>query len=65
MNGRYRKEIRPGLEVEIVQKRDQRTGRRTRGVVMDILTNSSFHPQGIKVRLADGRIGRVQAIVGS
>lgn len=51
------------MTVEIVQKADQRTGRRTRGVVKEILTNSAQHPHGIKVRLQDGRVGRVQAIV--
>ncbi|MGE4374205.1 MAG: YwbE family protein [Methanoculleus sp.] len=45
-------------------KRDQRSGRRTRDVVAEILTNSSFHPHGIKVRLRDGQVGRVQEIVG-
>lgn len=58
-----RKDIRPGLEVEIIQKQDQRTGARTRGVVRDLLTNSPAHPHGIKVRLRDGRVGRVQAII--
>ena len=59
-----REEVRPGLEVEVVQKQDQRSGARTRGVVAEILTRSSSHPHGIKVRLRDGRVGRVQAIVG-
>jgi len=63
MNGRDRKEIRVGLEVEIVLKQDQRTGRRTRGVVREILTRSQFHPHGIKVRLESGEVGRVQAII--
>jgi len=63
MNGQNRKEIRPGLEVEIVLKKDQRTGKRTRGIVKEILTNSSYHPHGIKVRLQDGQVGRVQEIV--
>ncbi|HWJ79678.1 MAG TPA: YwbE family protein [Niallia sp.] len=62
MNGQYRKDITPGLEVEIVLKADQRSGKRTLGVVKDILTNSSYHPHGIKVRLTDGQVGRVQAI---
>lgn len=65
MNGQYRKDIRPGLEVDIVLKQDQRTGKRTRGVVREILTNSSFHPHGIKVMLQTGQVGRVQEIVGS
>ncbi|HPJ84420.1 MAG TPA: YwbE family protein [Methanothrix sp.] len=52
------------MKVEIVLKKDQRTGKRTEGVVKDILTNSSFHPHGIKVRLTDGQVGRVARIVG-
>jgi uncharacterized repeat protein (TIGR03833 family) len=56
--------IRIGLAVDVVQKEDQRTGRRTRGIVKEILTNSSTHPHGIKVRLADGRVGRVVEIYG-
>ena len=57
-----RKNIRQGVAVSIVQKQDQRTGKLTEGTVQEILTNSSFHPHGIKVRLADGRVGRVQKI---
>lgn len=64
MDGKNRKDIKPGLKVEIVLKRDQRTGKRTEGVVKEILTNSSFHPHGIKVRLTDGQVGRVARIVG-
>lgn len=64
MNGQTRKDIKPGLEVEIVQKQDQRSGRRTRGIVKDILTNSITHPHGIKVRLQTGEVGRVQTIIG-
>jgi uncharacterized repeat protein (TIGR03833 family) len=63
MNGQYRKDIKPGLEVEIVQKQDQRSGQRTRGIVKDILTNSPQHPHGIKVRLVTGEVGRVQEII--
>jgi uncharacterized repeat protein (TIGR03833 family) len=63
MSGQSRKEIKPGLEVEIVLKEDQRTGRRTRGIVKDILTKSSNHPHGIKVRLETGEVGRVQKIL--
>lgn len=59
MNGKNRKDVYAGLAVDIVLKQDQRTGKRTRGVVKDLLTNSSFHPHGIKVRLVDGQIGRV------
>lgn len=54
-----RSDIRPGLTVDVVLKADQRTGKKTRGVVRDILTNSPTHPHGIKVRLADGQVGRV------
>ncbi|EJL24577.1 YwbE family protein [Brevibacillus sp. BC25] len=63
MNGKNRKDIVAGLEVDIVLKQDQRTGKRTRGIVKDILTNSSTHPHGIKVRLTDGQVGRVQEII--
>ena len=63
MNGQLRANIRPGLEVDIVLKQDQRTGKRTRGIVKDILTNSAQHPHGIKVRLTDGPVGRVQEII--
>ena len=62
-SGQQRKDIRPGLVVDIVLKKDQRTGKRTRGVVKEILTNSTFHPHGIKVRLQDGHVGRVQEII--
>lgn len=63
MNGKNRNDIRPGLRVAIVLKQDQRTGKRTVGIVKDLLTNSKFHPHGIKVRLADGQVGRVQEIL--
>jgi uncharacterized repeat protein (TIGR03833 family) len=63
MDGRRRQDIRPGLTVEVVLKQDQATGRRTRGVVAEILTPSPSHPHGIKVRLTSGQVGRVQAIV--
>ena len=63
MNGQNRKDIRPGLQVDVVMKQDQRSGKKTRGIVKDILTNSSHHPHGIKVRLETGEVGRVQAIV--
>lgn len=58
-----RGQIRPGLTVDIVLKADQATGKLTRGVVRDILTRSESHPHGIKVRLEDGQVGRVQRIV--
>ena len=63
MNGQNRKDIQAGIEVYIVLKKDQRTGNKTKGIVQDILTNSSFHPHGIKVRLTDGQIGRVCEII--
>lgn len=62
MDGKSRKNINPGLKVAIVLKKDQRTGALTDGVVKDILTNSSNHPHGIKVRLESGLIGRVAEI---
>jgi uncharacterized repeat protein (TIGR03833 family) len=62
MNGQNRKDIRPGVEVDVVLKKDQGSGKRTRGVVKDILTSSSFHPHGIKVRLQSGEVGRVQEV---
>jgi uncharacterized repeat protein (TIGR03833 family) len=61
-DGRNRSDIRPGIEVSIILKRDQKTGKLTRGVVKDILTNSAYHPHGIKVRLEDSQVGRVQQI---
>ncbi|MGA8264056.1 MAG: YwbE family protein [Ignavibacteriaceae bacterium] len=63
MNGKNRSEIKPGLRVKIVLKQDQRTGKLTEGIVEDVLTNSSFHPHGIKVRLESGEIGRVKEII--
>lgn len=63
MPHRERKNIRAGMRVAIVLKQDQRTGRQTIGTVKDLLTNSNFHPHGIKVRLTDGQVGRVQAIL--
>jgi uncharacterized repeat protein (TIGR03833 family) len=63
MNGRERKDVRPGLTVDVVLKQDQRTGRLTRGVVKDVLTKSSHHPHGIKVRLETGEVSRVKEII--
>jgi len=59
MNGQNRQDIYPGLAVEIILKKDQRTGKRTAGIVKDILTSAPYHSRGIKVRLQDGQIGRV------
>ena len=63
MNGTNRADITPGIEVEIVLKQDQRSGKLTYGTVQNILTSSRFHPHGIKVRLTDGQVGRVKNIL--
>ncbi|MBD2844933.1 YwbE family protein [Paenibacillus sp. IB182496] len=63
MDGKNRSAIVPGQTVDIVLKQDQRTGKLTRGVVKDLLTKSANHPHGIKVRLADGQVGRVKQII--
>jgi uncharacterized repeat protein (TIGR03833 family) len=63
MNGQNRKDIYPGLKVDIIQKKDQRTGIRTRGIVEDLLTSAPFHSRGIKVRLVNGMVGRVIEII--
>ncbi len=62
-NGNKRSEIKCGLQVKIVLKADQRTGKLTEGIVKNILTNSAVHPHGIKVRLESGEIGRVKEII--
>lgn len=63
MDGNRRSDIRAGLRVSIVLKKDQRTGKLTDGIVKDILTNSPAHPHGIKVRLENGEVGRVKIII--
>ncbi|MBN1454002.1 MAG: YwbE family protein [Anaerolineales bacterium] len=63
MKGNTRANIKPGSHVRIVLKQDQRTGKLTEGVVKDILTKSSTHPHGIKVRLQSGQVGRVKEIL--
>jgi len=63
MDGRERKNVRPGLTVGIVLKQDQRTGRLTRGVVKDVLTKSPDHPHDVKVRLETGEVGSVKEII--
>ena len=63
MNGTNRADIKPGLKVLIVLKKDQRSGKLTEGLVRDILTKSPTHPHGIKVRLVGGEIGRVKTII--
>ncbi len=65
MNGQNRGDVKIGSEVEVVLKADQRTGKLTRGRVAEILTSSRFHPHGIKVRLENGQVGRVQNIISS
>ncbi|WP_127569545.1 YwbE family protein [Paenibacillus xylaniclasticus] len=62
-NGKRRSDVKPGLTVDIILKQDQRTGKTTRGIVKDLLTNSPEHPHGIKVRLTDGQVGRVSRII--
>jgi uncharacterized repeat protein (TIGR03833 family) len=64
-NTHERNAIRIGLLVDVIQKEDQRSGKRTRGEIKEILTNSPTHPHGIKVRLVDGRVGRVVKIIGA
>ena len=63
MNGKNRKDINVGQKVKIVQKKDQRSGTLTEGVVARLLTNSATHPHGIKVKLEDGLVGRVKEIL--
>ncbi len=65
MDGKHSKNIHPGTEVNIVLKSDQRSGRLTRGTVETLLTRSPHHPHGIKVRLTDGQVGRVKAILST
>ncbi len=62
MKGQNRKDIYPGLLVDIILKKDQKSGALTRGIVKNLLTSASFHNRGIKVRLEDGQIGRVANI---
>jgi uncharacterized repeat protein (TIGR03833 family) len=61
--GKHRDQVRPGICVDIIRKQDQHTGKLTRGRVREVLTRSFFHPHGIKVRLHDGRVGRVVAVI--
>ncbi len=63
MNGTKREQIHPGLQVFIVLKKDQQSGKLTKGIVKDILTKSPVHHHGIKVRLESGQIGRVKDII--
>lgn len=63
MEGTIRANIKPGMQVLIILKKDQRTGTLTEGIVKDLLTSAPRHHRGIKVRLEDGQIGRVQKII--
>ncbi len=63
LDNKKRINIKAGLKVNIILKEDQRTGKLTSGIVKNILTNSPTHPHGIKVRLVDGQVGRVQEIL--
>jgi uncharacterized repeat protein (TIGR03833 family) len=63
MSGTQRTDISIGVAVEIVRKEDQRSGKLTEGIVMNILTKSPNHPHGIKVRLEDGQVGRVKKVL--
>lgn len=65
MDGKKRSDIKPGTQVNVILKQDQRSGKKTSGVVKDLLTNSATHPHGIKVRLQDGQVGRVCEILDS
>ena len=63
MDGKNRKDIYPGLAVNIILKKDQRTGKLTEGIVANLLTSAPYHSRGIKVRLEDGQVGRVAEIL--
>jgi len=65
MDGKKRSDIKPGTQVNVILKQDQRSGKKTSGIVKDLLTNSATHPHGIKVRLQDGQVGRVCEILDS
>jgi len=62
-DGRKRSNVKRGSEVMIVLKKDQRTGKLTQGKVKDLLTRSATHPHGIKVKLTDGKVGRVKKVL--
>jgi uncharacterized repeat protein (TIGR03833 family) len=63
MNGTKRADIKPGMLVAVIQKHHQRSGELTEGIVKDLLTSAPVHHRGIKVRLTDGTVGRVQEII--
>jgi len=62
MSGKKRKNIKVGMQVKVVQKQDQRSGKLTDGKVKRILTNSATHPHGIKVKLESNIVGRVKEL---
>ena len=64
-NEQQRGSVRIGFVVDIIRKEDQRSGKKTRGIVQEILTNSLSHPHGIKVRLKEGHVGRVAEIISA
>ncbi len=64
-DAKQRSNVKPGAKVQIVLKQDQRTGKLTEGIVASLLTNSTTHPHGIKVKLQDGKVGRVQKVLGT
>ena len=64
-NGQQRGSVRIDFVVDIIRKEDQRSGKKTRGIVQEILTSSLSHPHGIKVRLKGGHIGRVAEIISA
>lgn len=63
MDGKNRKDIYPGLEVEVILKKDQRSGKLTQGIVSKLLTSAPYHSRGIKVMLEDGQVGRVANVI--
>ncbi|MES2828374.1 MAG: YwbE family protein [Bacteroidota bacterium] len=63
MDGKNRKDIYPGLEVEVILKKDQRSGKLTEGIVAKLLTSAPYHSRGIKVMLEDGQVGRVANVI--
>ena len=62
-HNQQRNQIKAGIQVRIILKQHQKSGKLTDGIVKDILTNSSTHPHGIKVRLTDGKVGRVHSVL--
>jgi uncharacterized repeat protein (TIGR03833 family) len=63
MDGNKRANLQIGSRVRVVEKKNQKSGILTEGVITAILTKSAFHPHGIKVRLDNGSVGRVKVII--